>query len=218
MQRVDSPAQWRHLSRMRTRLVLDTVVSPSPDQSELTGRHLRYEMDELWLDLRLGPPPGSPESVLVGQLATRLDPLKSLAGFPVFLMAGEEFLAQATSNRVGDFKVAYKADAAAMLCLLFGNEQMIEVPVNPLYRRPFGDPANRRSRADLGGYPSGQRCARSARRGAAGRWDRDWSRTLVQLSSLGLWSSGRSKPRWRRRAIKSHDHSRPAPRCQANVK
>ncbi len=130
----DSPERLRQQKRLPARLVFDTAGRPAragTRRREVTSRHLLYEIEKLCLDLRLDQPPQSTEAVIVGQLADREDPLKPLAGMPVFLVSGERFLARTVSNRQGEFRVRYKTGESSSLCLSLGNDQLIEVPVEP---------------------------------------------------------------------------------------
>ena len=138
MERFDDPTQLQRRTRLNARLVFDTADRALPSGARLresASRHLLYEIADLCLDLRLDHPPQSATATLIGQLADRQDPLKPLAGLPVFLFAGEDLLAQTKSNRLGEFQMECEPASEMNVCLAFGEENLIEVPVNP----PIGE-------------------------------------------------------------------------------
>ena len=47
------------------------------------------------------------------------------------MLHGEQFLARSTSNRLGEFQVEYPPEGDLSLCLVLGNDRVIEVPVEP---------------------------------------------------------------------------------------
>lgn len=144
MKKFDSPSQLRARSRLPAKLVFDTAgraAAAGTRRGTIASRHLLYEVDDLCLDLRLDRPHQSSSAVIVGQLADRNDPLQPLAGLPVFLVAGDRFLAQTTSNRLGEFRVEYETETKPSLCLPVGEEGLIEVSVEPDVQGPPGSAA-----------------------------------------------------------------------------
>ena len=134
MMKLDRLEQLRQQRRLPARLVFDTAdrsVAADTRRRESTSRHLLYEVDTLCLDLRLDRRPQSAEVVVVGQLADRDDPLKPLAGLPVFLALEEALLARTVSNRQGEFQVRYESENPVSLCLSLDSDRLIEVPVEP---------------------------------------------------------------------------------------
>ena len=134
MTKFDRLEQLRRQKRLPARLVFDTADRPAAAgtrRRESTSRHLLYEVETLCLDLRLDRPQQSAEAVVVGQLADRDDPLKPLAGLPVFLVSEESLLASTVSNRQGEFQVRYDTENPVSLCLSVDNDRLIEVPVEP---------------------------------------------------------------------------------------
>jgi len=134
MERLDDLKQLTQRNRVPAKLVFDTAgraISAGARRRESSSRHLLYEIANLCLDLRLDRQPQTNTATVVGQLADRTDPLKPLAGLPIFLRAGERFLAQTTSNRLGEFQVQCEPEAAMKLCLPIGTDELIEVSVNP---------------------------------------------------------------------------------------
>ncbi len=134
MERLDELEQLTQRKRMPAKLVFDTAgrsIAAGARRRESSSRHLLYEIADLCLDLRLDQKPQTNTATVVGQLADRKDPLKPLAGLKVYLKAGERFLAQTTSNRLGEFQVQCEPETAMRLCLPIGDQDLIEVPVNP---------------------------------------------------------------------------------------
>ncbi|MEM7349195.1 MAG: hypothetical protein AAF657_00210 [Acidobacteriota bacterium] len=134
MERFDRSEILRRRTPMQAKLIFDTAsraMAAGTRRSGTTSRHLLYEVEDFCLDIRLDKAPQSAAATIVGQLADRKDPLKPLSGLPVYLVAGDELLAATRSNRLGEFQVEYEAADAMSLCLPFGEEQLIEVPVEP---------------------------------------------------------------------------------------
>ena len=138
MRRSDYPAELEGRTRLAARLVFDTSSHARPASSGLgqpASRHLLYECAGLCLDLRLDRRSRSATAVVAGQLADRGDPLKPISGLPVFLVKGNRLLARTTSDRLGEFQMEGELAVGTRVCLVFGNRQLIEVPVNPFIAR-----------------------------------------------------------------------------------
>ena len=134
MGRTDFPDQLSGLEPKEVRLVFDTAahgMTAGTRLRETSGRHLLFEVAELCLDLRYDHPPRSATAVVIGQLADRRDPLSPLRGLPVFLVVGKRILARTTSNRMGEFRLEFPPEDGMRVCLDCGNQELIEVPVNP---------------------------------------------------------------------------------------
>ena len=132
---LDSLEDLRRRQCLPAKLVFDTAsrpVTPGTRRRTSNSRHLLYQVEDLCLDLRLDRPQPTGESVMVGQLADRKDPLKPLAGLPIFLVSGETVLARTFSNRQGEFRVQYEAQVSLSLCLSQDNDRRIEIPVDPM--------------------------------------------------------------------------------------
>lgn len=128
----------RRLNRVSARLLFDTADHPASQGirgGEADSRHLLYEVEQLCLDLRLDYASLSSQTVLVGQLADRHDPLKPMTDVPVFLLAGDKVLANTVSNRQGEFQMQYEPDGidsggVVAVCMPVGEDRLIEVPVS----------------------------------------------------------------------------------------
>jgi hypothetical protein len=71
------------------------------------SRQTLYEAGEYTVDLRQEHERGGARVTVVGQLASRKEPGRSLAGLPVVLSSGKTVLAKAVSNRFGEFQMEY---------------------------------------------------------------------------------------------------------------
>ncbi len=134
MEGFDNLARLRLRTRLPVKLVFDTAASSHTVGSRRRGdtsRHLLFEVEDLCLDLRLDSAPQSSSAILVGQLADRMNPLKPLAGLPIMLVTGDTCLAKTVSNRLGEFQVEYEPNGDLSIFLPLGDEQLIEVPMDP---------------------------------------------------------------------------------------
>src|SRR5436853_7382568 len=96
------------LTRLPVRLVLDTGESASAEgvrRRDATSRHLLYQAEELYFDLRLEPNPRASKAALVGQLMDLRDPLRPVPPVTVLLMSGDEVLAQTRTNELGELQM-----------------------------------------------------------------------------------------------------------------
>src|ERR1700709_1462078 len=135
-------------TRLPLRLVLDTAQSPVNEgvrRRDVTSRHLLYQAEGLYLDLRSGRDPRGRQAVLVGQLADLGDPLCPVPQSPVLLMSEGEVLASTGTNRLGEFQMTIepRAPRAAMrLSLPLAGERLVEVPIDRrMTQRPGEDSA-----------------------------------------------------------------------------
>ncbi len=152
----DSPNPFQDRTRLPAKLVFDTAgrtLATGTRRRESSSRHVLYEVEDFCLDLRLETSPQSAAMIVVGQLADRQDPLAPLAGLSVFVMAEDTLVARTTSNRQGEFQLSIDSASEAeqgerpsstldnrglktfqdlmSLCLPFGDEEFVEVPLYP---------------------------------------------------------------------------------------
>ncbi len=130
----DKLERLRQRNRLPAKLVFDTAgrsMAAGTRRRVNTSRQMLYEIEKLCLDLRLDRQPQSAEAIVVGQLADRDDPLKPLAGLPVFLMSGASCLARTISNRQGEFRLQCEMEEPTSLCLTLDGDRLIEVAVEP---------------------------------------------------------------------------------------
>lgn len=104
------PERVSILPRLRSALLFDSFREPLPagvrSQHRVTRQTL-YHAGEYSLDLRLEHEWGSRRVILVGQIASRTEPDKAMAGVPVSLLSGNRVLARAVSNQFGEFSLDY---------------------------------------------------------------------------------------------------------------
>ncbi|MEA2602147.1 MAG: hypothetical protein QOF89_3139 [Acidobacteriota bacterium] len=121
------------LTRLPVRLVLDTGDSPLAEgvrRRDVTSRHLLYQAEELYLDLRLEPDPRASRAALVGQLVDLRDPLRPVPPVPVLLLSGDEILTQTRTNEFGEFQMDLEPHQSLRLCLALDGERLVEVPID----------------------------------------------------------------------------------------
>lgn len=128
------------LTRLPVRLVLDTGESSMAEGAEgvrrrdATSRHLLYQAEELYFDLRLEPEPRASRAALVGQLMDLRDPLRPVPPVTVLLMSGDEVLAQTRTNGFGELQMDVDADVkthlALRLCVALEGGRLIEVSLD----------------------------------------------------------------------------------------
>jgi hypothetical protein len=134
------PKTLAELTHLPVRLVLDTADSPLAEgvrHRDVTSRHLLYQAEELYLDLRLEPDPRASRAALVGQLVDLRDPLRPVPPVSVLLLNGDEVLAQTRTNGFGELQMDLEPHASLRLCLALDGERLVEVPIDrSLVMRP----------------------------------------------------------------------------------
>jgi hypothetical protein len=118
------PERVRILPRVISRLVFDSFTEPLPvgvRAQHRLSRQTLYEAGRYALDLRQERECDSARVTLVGQIADRQAPGRSLAGVPVVLKSGRAVVAQAISNEFGEFQVEY--DSTRRIRLQVGVEE-----------------------------------------------------------------------------------------------
>lgn len=118
------------------RLVYDSLRQPLPAgirADSRASRHAVFEADELSVELRVERELDQPLMRLVGQLTHRVDPDRLLTASPVLLLAREDVVAHAVSNRFGEFQMDYPPAKDLRLCIaLAPPHQRVEVSLNQL--------------------------------------------------------------------------------------
>ncbi len=121
------------LTRLPVRLVLDTDDSPLVEgvrRRDVTSRHLLYQAEELYLDLRLEPEPRASRAALVGQLVDMQHPLRPVTTVPVLLMSGDEVMTATCTNEHGELQMDVEPYPSLRLCLVLEGGRLIEVPID----------------------------------------------------------------------------------------
>jgi hypothetical protein len=120
-------------TRLPVRLVVDTAQSPLSEGVRRRGvisRHLLYQAENLFLDLRIERDPRGPRAVLVGQLADLGDPSHPIPSLPVLLLSEREILVSTGTNRHGEFQMIIEPRQEMQLCMPLRGERMVEVTLD----------------------------------------------------------------------------------------
>ncbi|HTS30063.1 MAG TPA: hypothetical protein VMH81_29530 [Bryobacteraceae bacterium] len=85
------------------------------------------------MDLRIEPDLGSSRASVIGQISNHVSPEIEMSDLPVYLRQGKTVLAEARSNRFGEFQMEYEQQRKMQLCIyLQGGSQCIQVPIKRL--------------------------------------------------------------------------------------
>jgi hypothetical protein len=158
-----APPRPKRVARIPVELIFDSFLVPSPVGLRATwqvGWQALYRAGDCSVDLRVEPDLGSSRAAVIGQISNHVAPDVEMAGIPVCLKHGKLVLAEARSNRFGEFQMEYEQQGRIQLCIyLSGGSQCIQVPIKKLAtdRRSFAGRVN-------GGAP-----ARSARSESLGK-------------------------------------------------
>lgn len=107
---LEQPREVRLLPDLVARLVFDSFREPLPAgvrSHHRLSRQTLFEAGEFAVDVRQEHERGSSRVTMVGQVASRKEPGRFLAGVPVVLSSGNAVLAQTVSNRHGEFQMEY---------------------------------------------------------------------------------------------------------------
>jgi hypothetical protein len=107
---LQQPREVRILTRLVGRLVFDSFREPLPAgvrSQQRVSRQTLYEAGEFTVDLRQEHERGGSRISVVGQVASRKEPGRAVAGLPVVLTSGKAVLAKAVCNRFGEFQMEY---------------------------------------------------------------------------------------------------------------
>ncbi len=146
------PESVFRLPHMLANLVFDSFDEPLPAGVRSYGtltRQTLYHAAGYALDLKLENERGSEIVRLIGQVADRNDPCRSMADLPVMLVAGQEVLATSRSNSLGEFQFEYQPRRRLSLFVeTVTARRRIEVPLGRLYAagKEVNKPGNRSGR------------------------------------------------------------------------
>jgi len=107
---LEQPQEVRILQRWAGRLLFDSFREPLPAgvrSQHRISRQTLYDVGEYAVDLRQEHERGGSEVTMVGQIASRREPERPMAGLPVTLCSGKAVLARAVSNEFGEFQMQY---------------------------------------------------------------------------------------------------------------
>lgn len=133
---LQQPEKVHILPRILAKLVYDSFREPLPAgirSAHRISRQAMYEAGDYCVDLRMEHEHGSSSVLLVGQVANRKDPGRSMANVPVVLMSGKSLLVRTTSNEFGEFQMEYEpAKHLKLLVPVREQAKGIEVRLNGL--------------------------------------------------------------------------------------
>ncbi len=107
---LEQPREVRILGRLVGRLVFDSFREPLPEgvrSQQRVSRQTLYEAGDYAIDLRQEHERGGSRVTVVGQIASRKEPGRALAGVAVVLSSGNSVLAKTVSNQFGEFQMEY---------------------------------------------------------------------------------------------------------------
>jgi hypothetical protein len=136
----DSLLQGR--TRLPVRLMLDTAKNPLNEgvrRRDVTSRHLLYQAENMFLDLRIERAPRGAQTVLVGQLADLGDSLRPVSPLPVLLLSAGEILVSTGTNSFGEFQMTIEPRPDMQLCLPLTGGRLVEVPIDRRMMERPGD-------------------------------------------------------------------------------
>jgi len=114
------------------RLVFDSMLQPITAglRGSVAARQFLYETDDYCIDLRLEPRSAEGRACVVGQVLNRGGEERAAQGVAVRLQEGKLVIAQACTNRFGEFQLEFSASGG--LCVSIGRDRQNEI-VLPLY-------------------------------------------------------------------------------------
>jgi hypothetical protein len=139
------------------KLVYDSFRAPLlagvRNQQQSIAHQLLFEAGPYYLDLQLQRKIGSPEVVMLGQIANREQPAKGVPNVPVLLLSGGAVLNKALSNQLGEFILEYRpASSLRLYASVQGGSKRVEVRLGQAFSAKegsHGEPGGSRSRRQL---------------------------------------------------------------------
>jgi hypothetical protein len=133
------PERVQILPRALARLVYDSFAEPllvGIRSRQRVTRQAMYRAGDYYVDLRMESEPETSRVSVVGQIANRRDPERSVSHVPVILMSDEEVVARAVSNELGEFQLGYAPAKHLRLHVPVSGSGSIEVALNRLRAGP----------------------------------------------------------------------------------
>lgn len=130
--------------RVPVELVFDSFLAPATAgirASWQMGWQGLYRAGDCSVDLRIEPDLGSARAAVIGQITNHIAPEIQMADLAVCLKQGKAVVAEARSNRFGEFQIEYEQQGRMQLCIyLDGGSKCIQVPLKKLIsdKRSFG--------------------------------------------------------------------------------
>ena len=140
----------KRVVRIAAELIFDSFLVPSPVGLRATwqvGWQALYRAGDCSVDLRIEPELGSSRAAVIGQISNHIQPEVEMADLPVYLKQGKLVVAEARSNRFGEFQMEYDQQSRIQLCIdIEGWSKRIQVPI----KRLVPDKRSVTGRANLG--------------------------------------------------------------------
>jgi hypothetical protein len=136
---LQSPERVRILPRILASLVYDSFAEPllvGIRSRQRVTRQAMYRAGDYYVDLRMESQPETRRVSVVGQIANRRDPERSVAHVPIVLTSDEEVVARAVSNEFGEFQLVYAPAKHLRLHVPVSDSGSIEVALNRLRSGP----------------------------------------------------------------------------------
>lgn len=133
------PERERTLPRVLARLVYDSFAEPmlvGVRGRQRVTRQAMYRAGDYYVDLRMESEPETRHVSMVGQIANRRDPERSVAHVPIVLTSDEEIVARAVSNEFGEFQLGYAPARHLRLHVPVSRSGNIEIALNRLRAAP----------------------------------------------------------------------------------
>jgi hypothetical protein len=119
--------------RITAQLIYDSLLAPGPAGLRATwqlGWQALYRAGDCSLDLRVEPELSSTRAALIGQISNHTIPENTMENIPVYLKSGRSVVAEARSNRFGEFQMEYEQHGRLQLCVyLEGGTKRFQVPL-----------------------------------------------------------------------------------------
>ncbi len=122
----------RRGNRLPIEMIFDSFLVPSPVGLRSTwqvGWQGLYRAGDCSVDLRIEPELKSSKAAVIGQITSHVLPAVEMGNLPVSLRAGKLVVAEAMSNRFGEFQMEYDQQTRLRLCISLRDAKSIEVPL-----------------------------------------------------------------------------------------
>jgi hypothetical protein len=133
---VQASPRPKRVVRIPVELIFDSLLTPSPGGLRTTwqvGWQALYRAGDCSVDLRVEPDLGSSRAAVIGQISNHVAPEVEMSDIPVCLKQGKLVLAEARSNRFGEFQMEYEQQGRIQLCIhLEEGAKCIQVPIKKL--------------------------------------------------------------------------------------
>ncbi len=128
---------WR---RLPVTTVFDSLLEPAPAGTRdlhSPYRQLLFESPEYTVDVRWEHETDQQHGVLIGQVLRRSSPPQAATQLPIYVL-GDEILARAQTNRFGEFLADNLPKRPLRLCVIVGERDCLELPLDPAPQREVG--------------------------------------------------------------------------------